>query len=178
MPLELDPASLKWFKLGVAWSNGCFLKGPLGLQLQANWIHPKVNFFHLVSCNQVQGDGDVLKFRQLVVWAALENEEIWGQSHGPSPSPALPQHFDPGTLNCNECQRQMWRGKRKWLIPYTPGQFTEHQISKQWASFSNKFALFVNELISFHNCSLIFFLILLFLADLKDLLEILVEFKI
>ena len=71
------------------------LKRPLGLQLQADWIQPKVNFFHLVSCNQVQGDGAVLKFWHLVVGAVLEDELIEGQSRGPSLSPA-PQHFDPG----------------------------------------------------------------------------------
>lgn len=79
-----------------------FLKRPLGLQLQADWIQPKVNFFHLVSCNQVQGDGDVLEFRHLVVGAVLEDEQIWGQSHHPSPNP-VPQHFKPGAHSSDEC---------------------------------------------------------------------------
>lgn len=67
---------MKWFKLGSGMIKCVLLKRPLGLQLQADWIQPKVNFFHLVSCNQVQGDGDVLKFWHLVVGAVLEDELI------------------------------------------------------------------------------------------------------
>lgn len=52
------------------------LKRPFGLQLQADWIQPKVNFFHLVSCSQVPGDGDVLKFWHVVVGTVLEDELI------------------------------------------------------------------------------------------------------
>ena len=67
---------MKWFKLGSGMIKCVLLKRPLGLQLQADWIQPKVNFFHLVSCNQVQGDGDVLKFWHLVVGSVLEDELI------------------------------------------------------------------------------------------------------
>lgn len=105
MPLELDPGSLKWCKPGSGTIKCVLLERPLGLQLQADWIQPKVNFFHLVSCNQVQGDGDVLKFCHLVVAAVLEYEQIWGRSHCSSPNPA-PQHFDPGAHGSDECQRQ------------------------------------------------------------------------
>ena len=104
--VELDPEPLKWFKLGSGMIKCVLLKRPLGLQLQADWIQPKVNFFHLISCNQVQGDGDVLKFWHLVVGAVLEDELIEGQSHGPSLNPA-PQHFDPGAQSSGECQRQI-----------------------------------------------------------------------
>jgi hypothetical protein len=54
----------------------CALKRPLRLQLQVDWIQPKVNFFHLVSCNPVQEDGDVLKFCHLVIGTVLEDEQI------------------------------------------------------------------------------------------------------
>ena len=77
------------------------LKRPLGLQLQADWIHPKVNFFPLGFLQSGSGRWGCIEILPFGSGAVLEDEQIWGQSHCPSPT------IDPGAHHSDECQRQM-----------------------------------------------------------------------
>lgn len=52
----------------------CFKKATR-LQLLGDWSLPKVNFFHSASCNQVQEDGDVLKFCHWIIGTDFDDEQ-------------------------------------------------------------------------------------------------------
>lgn len=158
------------------------LKRPLALQLQVDWIQPNVNFFHLVSYNQVQRDGDCMgmgMYWNSAVWwleLSLKMNRFGACSHSLPPLNPAPTSILIQASSSDECQRQTWRGKRKWLVPYNLGHITEHHISKWWARFSNKFALIINVPVSF-NCYSVYinFLMELLLEKLKYFHEILVD---
>lgn len=139
------------------------LKRPLALQLQVDWIQPNVNFFPL-GCLQsgsggwgLYGDGDVIGILLFGSWSCPWKWTDLGLAliHCP-PSILPPSSILIQASSSDECQRQTWRGKRKWLVPYNLGHVTEHHISKWWARFSNKFALIINVPVSF-NCHNVYF---------------------
>lgn len=142
--VELDPEPLKWFKLGSGMIKCVLLKGHLGCSCKRTGFSPRLIFSTWFPAIRFREMG--MYWNSGTWWLGLSLKMNWSRANLMAPPSIPPPSIliqAPRVLVNVKGRFEEGRGNDS-LVPYTPGQFTEEQISIWWARFSNKFALFIS----------------------------------
>lgn len=149
----------------------CFKKATR-LQLLGDWILPKVNFFHSASCNQVQEDGDVLKFCHWIIGTDFDDEQTSEPISLPH-SPSHPQQFGPGAHGSNDSGKASVREKKPSLVSYTQVNSLKVTSPRDGPDFPINWPCLSSDLflLTVHNVGINLLEVGLFLYDFLILIE-------